>query len=74
VLVPVLAPAFLASMDNYPISIFFTDPRVKTLPIRMLEYVEERPDPAIAAISAALIALVLFLGDRLVGLRRMTDL
>jgi putative spermidine/putrescine transport system permease protein len=85
VLVPVLAPAFLAaglfaflaSMDNYPISIFFTDPRTKTLPIRMLEYVEERPDPAIAAISAALIALtvvVLFLGDRLVGLRRMTDL
>ncbi len=53
VLVPALAPAFLtsgmfaflASMDNYPISIFFTDAWTKTLPIQMLQYVEERPDP-----------------------------
>ena len=51
VLVPALAPAFLtsgmfaflASMDNYPISIFFTDAWTKTLPIQMLQYVEERP-------------------------------
>ena len=60
VLVPALAPAFLtsgmfaflASMDNYPISIFFTDAWTKTLPIQMLQYVEESPDPTIAAISA----------------------
>jgi putative spermidine/putrescine transport system permease protein len=85
VLVPSLAPAFLtsgmfaflASMDNYPISIFFTDAWTKTLPIQMLQYVEESPDPTIAAISALLILLsigVLILGDRLVGLRRMADL
>ena len=51
VLVPALAPAFLtsgmfaflASMDNYPISIFFTDAWTKTLPIQMLQYVEESP-------------------------------
>ena len=51
VLVPALAPAFLtsgmfaflASMDNYPISIFFTDAWTKTLPIQMLQYVEEKP-------------------------------
>jgi putative spermidine/putrescine transport system permease protein len=84
VLVPALAPAFLtsglfaflASMDNYPISIFFTDAWTKTLPIQMLQYVEERPDPTIAAISALLIllaALMLVLGDRLVGLRRMAN-
>ena len=43
---PALAPAFLtsgmfaflASMDNYPISIFFTDAWTKTLPIQMLQY------------------------------------
>jgi hypothetical protein len=29
--------AFLASMDNYPISIFFTDAWTKTLPIQMLQ-------------------------------------
>ena len=84
VLVPVLAPAFLtsgmfaflASMDNYPVSIFFTDAWTKTLPIQMLQYVEERPDPTIAAISAGLIVLAiaaLIVGNRLVGLRRLAD-
>jgi putative spermidine/putrescine transport system permease protein len=84
VLVPALAPAFLtsglfgflASMDNYPVSIFFTDAWTKTLPIQMLQYVEERPDPTIAAISTGLILLAiiaLIIGDRLVGLRRLAD-
>ena len=84
VLVPGLAPAFLtsgmfaflASMDNYPISIFFTDAWTKTLPIQMLQYVEERPDPTIAAISAGLVLLAivaLVIGDRLVGLRKLAD-
>jgi putative spermidine/putrescine transport system permease protein len=84
VLVPALAPAFLtsgmfaflASMDNYPISIFFTDAWTKTLPIQMLQYVEERPDPTIAAISAGLVLLAivaLIVGDRLVGLRKLAD-
>jgi putative spermidine/putrescine transport system permease protein len=84
VMVPVLAPAFLtsglfaflASMDNYPISIFLTDARTKTLPIQILRYLEERPDPTIAAISSGLILLtivVLFAADRLVGLRRLAE-
>ena len=85
VMVPVLAPAFLtsglfaflASMDNYPISIFLVDAQHKTLPILMLQYLEENPDPTIAAISSALIALtivVLLVADRLVGLRRLAEL
>lgn len=85
VLVPGLAPAFftsgmfafLASMDNYAVSIFFTDAWTRTLPIQMLQYVEERPDPTIAAISTGLIllaAVAMILGDRLVGLRRMAEL
>lgn len=85
VLAPSLAPAFvtsgmfafLASMDNYPISIFFTDAWTKTLPIQMLQMVEESPDPTIAAVSTLLILLaaaVLVIGDRMVGLRRMADL
>lgn len=84
VLVPMLAPAyvtsglfaFLASMDNYPISIFLTDARNKTLPIQILEYLEVRPDPTIAAISTGLILLtivVLVVADRLIGLRRLAD-
>ena len=82
VMVPVLAPAFLtsglfaflASLDNYPISIFLVDARNKTLPILMLQYLEENPDPTIAAISSGLILLtivVLLAADRLVGLRRL---
>jgi putative spermidine/putrescine transport system permease protein len=84
VLVPALGPAFitsgmfafLASMDNYPISIFFTDGWTKTLPIQMLQYVEENPDPTIAAISSGLVLLailVLVVADRLVGLRKLAD-
>jgi putative spermidine/putrescine transport system permease protein len=84
VLVPALGPAFitsgmfafLASMDNYPISIFFTDAWTKTLPIQMLQYVEENPDPTIAAISTGLVLLAilaLVVGDRLVGLRKLAD-
>ncbi len=84
VLVPGLGPAFLtsgmfaflASMDNYPISIFFTDAWTKTLPIQMLQYVEEKPDPTIAAISSGLVLLVvlaLVVGGRLVGLRKLAD-
>jgi len=84
VVVPGLAPAFvtsglfafLASMDNYPISIFFSDAWTKTLPIQMLQYVEESPNPVIAAISTGLILLtmvILALADRLVGLRRLAN-
>ena len=84
VLVPSLGPAFLtsgmfaflASMDNYPISIFFTDAWTKTLPIQMLQFVEENPDPTIAAISSGLVLLAilaLVVGDRLVGLRKLAD-
>lgn len=84
VMVPSLAPAFLtsglfaflASMDNYPISIFLTDARSKTLPIEILHYLEESPDPTIAAISTCLIVLailVLVLAERLIGMRRLAQ-
>jgi len=59
------------------VSIFLTDVRNKTLPIQMLQYIEESPNPTVAAISAVLVALtvvVLIIGDRLVGLRRMAAL
>lgn len=64
-------------MDNYAVAIFFTNAWTKTLPIQMLNYVEEQPDPTIAAISSLLIVLVLILlliCERVVGLRRITDL
>ena len=84
VLVPVIAPAFitsglfafLASMDNYPISMFLTDARTQTLPIEILRYLEEQPDPTIAAISTGLILLTmvaLMIAERLVGMKRLSQ-
>jgi putative spermidine/putrescine transport system permease protein len=82
VMVPALAPSFLvaglfsflASFDNYPVSIFLTDVRTKTLPIKMLQYIEEAPDPTLAALSTLILAgtvILLVLSDRVVGLHRM---
>lgn len=82
VMVPVLAPSFitgglfgfLASLDNYPISIFLTDVYHRTLPIQLLQYLGESPDPTVAAVSTLIIALtaiLLVIGDRMVGLNRM---
>jgi putative spermidine/putrescine transport system permease protein len=82
VMVPVLAPSFLTgglfgflgSIDNYPVSIFLTDVYHRTLPIQLLQYIGESPDPTVAAVSTLMIVLtivVLFVGDRLVGLDRM---
>lgn len=84
VMVPALSPAFLtsglfsflASMDNYPISIFLTTAREKTLPIEILKLLEESPDPTIAAISSCLILLsiaTLYFAQRLVGLKRLVQ-
>ncbi len=69
--------AFIASFDNYPVSMFLVDVRTKTLPIQLLNYLEISPDPTLAAVSTGLIALtvlVLILCDRLVGLRRMASI
>jgi ABC-type spermidine/putrescine transport system permease subunit II len=82
VMIPALAPSFLiaslfsflASFDNYPVSIFLTDVRTKTLPIKMLQYIEEAPDPTIAALSTIILAgtvALLLIADRAVGLSRM---
>lgn len=85
VLVPNILPgfvsgglfAFIASFDNYPVSIFLVDVRTKTLPIQLLNQVEMSPDPTVAAISALLILgtiVALIVCDRLVGLRRMASI
>jgi putative spermidine/putrescine transport system permease protein len=85
VLVPNILPgflsgalfAFIASFDNYPVSMFLTDVRNKTLPIQLLNTIEMSPDPTLAALSTVLIVLTvlaLVVCDRLVGLRRMASI
>lgn len=85
VLVPNILPgvmsgalfAFIASFDNYPISIFLVDVRTKTLPIQLLNQLEMSPDPTVAATSALLIVATiaaLIVCDRLIGLKRMATI
>jgi putative spermidine/putrescine transport system permease protein len=85
VLVPNILPgfvsgalfAFIASFDNYPVSIFLVDVRTKTLPIQLLNQLEMSPDPTVAAASSLLILatiIALFVCDRLVGLGRMAPI
>lgn len=85
VLVPNILPgfvsgalfAFIASFDNYPVSIFLVDVRTKTLPIQLLNQLEMSPDPTVAAASSLLILgtiIALVVCDRLIGLRRMASI
>jgi putative spermidine/putrescine transport system permease protein len=81
VTLPVIAPgiaagaflAFVASLDNVPVSLFLAGPRSDMLPIRMWGMMESALDVRVAAVSGVLIATVLVLMlvmERLVGLTR----
>jgi putative spermidine/putrescine transport system permease protein len=81
VTLPIIAPgiaagaflAFMASIDNVPISLFLSGPRTDMLPIRMWGMMESTLDVRIAAVSGVMITLVLALMlimERLVGFTR----
>lgn len=65
--------AFIASLDNVPVSLFLSTARTDMLPIRMWGMMESTLDVRVAAVSGVLIAVVLVLMlvmERLVGLTR----
>lgn len=81
VTLPLIAPgvaagaflAFVASLDNVPVSLFLSNARTDMLPIRMWGMIESTLDVRVAAISAVLIVSVVVLTlvmERLVGLTR----
>ena len=81
VTLPIIAPgviagaflAFIASLDNVPVSLFLSNARSDMLPIRMWGMMESTLDVRVAAISGVLIASVLVLMvvlERLVGLTK----
>ena len=81
VTLPVIAPgigagaflAFVASLDNVPVSLFLAGPRSDMLPIRMWGMMESTLDVRVAAVSGVLIATVLglmLIMERVVGLTR----
>ena len=85
VTLPIIAPgiiagaflAFMASLDNVPISLFLSGPRTDMLPIRLWGMMESTLDVRVAAVSGVMIVTVMalmILMDRLVGLtRRIRD-
>lgn len=65
--------AFMASMDNVPISLFLSNAQSDMLPIRMWGMMESTLDVRVAAVSGVLIVGVLvlmLLMERLIGLTR----
>lgn len=79
---PVVAPgvvggylfAYFASFENYSVSLFLSDVRVKTLPVQMLQYIEESTDPSLAALSVVIILktlVLLAIVDRVFGIREV---
>jgi putative spermidine/putrescine transport system permease protein len=81
IVLPIIAPgiaagaflAFVASIDNVPISLFLSGPRTDMLPIRMWGMMETTLDVRVAAVSGVLIIAVLtlmLLMERLVGFTR----
>ena len=69
--------AFVASLDNVPVSLFLGSAHTDMLPIRMWGMMENALDVRVAAISGILVGFsfaVLLLMDRVVGLtRRLTS-
>lgn len=67
--------AMLISVDNLPISYFFSGTSTNTLPVVMLAYLENQFDPSVAAASTIqlVVALLgLLVVERMYGLRAMT--
>lgn len=65
--------AFMASVDNVPVSLFLSSARTDMLPIRMWGMMESSLDVRVAAASGVLVVgaiLLLLMMDRLVGLTR----
>ena len=66
--------AFIVSFDEVAMTVFLAAPGTDTLPLRMLNHIQETTDPLVAAVSALLIAgtaLVALLLDRAFGLDRL---
>lgn len=65
--------AFMASIDNVPVSLFLSGPQSDTLPIRMWGMMESTLDVRVAAVSGVMIVSVVLLMlamERLTGLTR----
>ena len=66
--------SFLMSFSEVTVTLFMTGPAHQTLPVRIFNYVSDRIDPTVAAVSALIIALTLalvFVLNLIGGLRQL---
>ena len=66
--------AFISSFDEVTMTVFIASPNTTTLPVRLLNHIQDNIDPLVASVSAALIAITsifLVVLDRLYGLDRL---
>jgi putative spermidine/putrescine transport system permease protein len=67
---------FLLSFSEVTTTIFMTGPGLQTLPVRIYNYMADRIDPTVAAVSALVVLIslaVLLILNLLGGLRRLTS-
>jgi putative spermidine/putrescine transport system permease protein len=65
---------FLVSFDEAVIALFITSDKVRTLPVEIFMYIEQRTDPQVAALSVLLILgsiLLMLLIENVMGLQRV---
>lgn len=85
VILPLLRPgfsaallfSFIVSFDEVTVTMFLVGPERTTLPVSIYAHIHDSADPVVAAISSVLILLtaaMVFLLDRLVGLRIFIDM
>ncbi|MDT4856517.1 molybdate ABC transporter, permease protein [compost metagenome] len=66
--------SFVVSFGNLEVSIFLSGPGQVTLPVAMMQYLEWKIDPTIAAVSVLqvlFVALMLMISNRFVNISRM---
>jgi putative spermidine/putrescine transport system permease protein len=66
--------AFIVSFDEVAMTVFLVAPGTETLPLRMLNHIQDTTDPLVSAMSAVLIAgtaAIALLLHRLYGLDRL---
>jgi putative spermidine/putrescine transport system permease protein len=67
-----MAFAFILSFDNVMISLFLASARIITLPVKILNTIEQTSDPTIAAISSIFVVIslvLLIIVERVAGLK-----
>jgi putative spermidine/putrescine transport system permease protein len=66
--------ASVLSLTEFTASLYVTGSRTQTLPVAMYNYIREYADPTVSATAAMLIVattLIMFIADRVYGLRRV---